>query len=187
MKTTPTRTAQYAPLSIGLHWLMLCLFVAVYACIELRVLFAKGTDLREGLKAAHFMLGLLVLVLAGLRIAVRLRHLAPPIEPLPPRWQNRAAQGMHLLLYAWMLCMPLAGWLMLSAEGKPIPFFELELPALMGKDKAAASLIKEWHEIAGRVGYALIALHAAVALLHHFVKHDNTLLRMLPRRTGSTA
>ena len=46
MKVTPRPTAQYAPMSIGLHWLMLFLFVAVYACIELRVLFAKGTDAR---------------------------------------------------------------------------------------------------------------------------------------------
>lgn len=185
MKVTPRPTAQYAPLTIGLHWLMLFLFVAVYACIELRVLFAKGTDAREGLKAAHFMLGLLVLAMAGLRIAVRLRHRAPPIEPVPPRWQNRAAQGMHLLLYVWMLCMPLAGWLLLSAEGKPIPFFGLEMPALMAKDKATASVIKEWHEFAGRAGYALIGLHALVAMLHHFVKHDNTLARMLPRITRS--
>ena len=46
----------FPPLTVRLHWLMLILFVGVFACIELRVLFAKGSDPREGLKAAHFML-----------------------------------------------------------------------------------------------------------------------------------
>ncbi len=171
----------FSPLTVRLHWLMLILFVGVFACIELRVLFAKGSDPREGLKAAHFMLGLLVLALAVVRIAARWRHAAPPIVPAPAAWQQVAARVMHLLLYAWMLGMPLAGWLLLSAEGKPIPFFGFELPALAGKDKSLASAVKEWHELAGRIGYALIGVHAAAALLHHFVQHDDTLLRMLPR------
>jgi hypothetical protein len=43
-------TDRYGSLSIGLHWLMLLLFVAVYACIELRGYFPKGSDPREALK-----------------------------------------------------------------------------------------------------------------------------------------
>ena len=39
---------------------------------------------------------------------------------------------MHLALYALMIGLPLLGWLTLSAAGKPIPFFSLELPALIG-------------------------------------------------------
>lgn len=79
--------------------------------------------------------------------------------------------------------MPLAGWLMLSAAGKPIPFFGLELMPLVAPDKELASLVKECHEIAGRCGYVLIGFHAASALAHHFIRRDDTLLRMLPLRT----
>jgi superoxide oxidase len=187
LKTTTSPSPQYAPLTIHLHWLMFALFVGVFASIELRVLFAKGTDIREAFKATHFMLGLLVLGLGLLRLVVRLRHRAPPIVPPPGVWQHRAAVVMHGVLYAWFLCMPVAGWLLLSAEGKPIPFFGMELMPLLGKDKATASTIKHWHETAGQAGYWLIGAHAAVALLHHFVKHDNVLVRMLPRlaRSGS--
>ncbi len=49
---------RYGALSIGLHWLMLLLIAAVYACIELRGNFPKGSDMREGLKTWHLMLGL---------------------------------------------------------------------------------------------------------------------------------
>jgi cytochrome b561 len=37
------------------------------------------------------------------------------------------AKLMHLALYALMVGMPLLGWLTLSAESKPVPFFGLQL------------------------------------------------------------
>ena len=175
-------TVRYGSLSIGLHWLMLLLLIAVYACIELRGFFPKGSDPREALKTWHFMLGLSVLVLASLRLVVHMAGPVPGIEPDPPRWQKLSAKLMHFALYVLMIGMPLAGWLMLSAEGKPIPFFGLELPALVGESKYLAKLVKEVHETGGTVGYFLIGLHAAAALFHHYVVRDNTLRRILPSR-----
>lgn len=173
---------RYGTLTISLHWLMLVLMVAVYACIELRELYPKGSDPREALKAWHFMLGLCVFGLAALRLAVRLRGATPDIVPAPPAWQQKLAGLVHGLLYLFMLAMPLAGWLTLSAAGKPIPFFGLELPALIGKDEELAKSLKEIHATVGEAGYWLIGLHAAAALFHHYFLHDNTLLRMLPAR-----
>ncbi len=154
-------TDRYGSLSIAMHWLMLLLLVAVYACIELRVA--------------------LVLV----RLTIRFTAGAtPPIRPVPPVWQERLSGLMHLALYAFLITMPLLGWLTLSAMGKPIPFFGLQLPALVGADKALAESLKEIHETIGTIGYYLVGLHAAAALVHHYVNRDNTLLRMLPRRGG---
>ncbi|MCB1704200.1 MAG: cytochrome b [Halioglobus sp.] len=173
---------RYGSLSIGLHWLMFLLIVAVYACIELREFYPKGSDPREALKTWHFMLGLSVLALVSLRLLLRLLQSSPVISPPPAVWQQRVATVMHWLLYALMFAMPIAGWLILSAAGKPIPFFGLELPALVAQDKDTAGWIKEIHETAGKVGYALIGLHAAAALFHHYVQRDDTLTRMLPGR-----
>jgi len=173
-------TDRYGLPSIGLHWFMLLLLAAVYACIELRELFPKGSDLREGLKTWHFMLGLSVLILAALRLVVRLTSTLPRVEPEPPGWQKLLAKLMHTALYGFMIAMPLAGWLMLSASGKTIPFFGLQWPALMGESKNAAEFIKEIHETGGTVGYFLIGFHAAAALFHHYVLRDGTLRRMLP-------
>jgi cytochrome b561 len=173
---------RYGSLSIGLHWLMLVLLVAVYACIELRQLYPKGSDPREALKLWHYMLGLSVLVLVWLRLAVHMIGPVPRIEPDPARWQKLLAKLMHVALYVLMIGLPLAGWLILSAEGKPVPFFGLELPALVGENKDLAKLVEEIHETAGVVGYWLIGLHAAAALFHHYVVRDDTLRRMLPYR-----
>lgn len=180
----PTRQQEpedrYAAVSIFLHWAMALLIAAVYACMELRGIFPRGSDLREGMKSWHFMLGLSVLVLVLLRVAVRLATAVPRIRPAPPPWQHRAAGLMHLGLYALMVGMPVAGWLTLSAQGKAIPFFGLQLPALASESASAAHWFKEIHEAAGTVGYLLVGLHAAAALFHHYFVRDNTLRRMLP-------
>ena len=89
---------------------------------------------------------------------------------------------MHAALYLLMVGMPLGGWLILSAEGKRVPFFGLQLPPLEGEKKDLAKVAEEIHETAGVVGYWLIGLHAAAALFHHYAMRDNTLRRMLPFR-----
>lgn len=173
---------RYGSLSIGLHWLMVILLIAVYACIELREFYPKGSDPREALKAWHFMLGLTVFALTALRLAVRLSGPTPGIVPEPAAWQKSLAGLMHGLLYLLLLALPLLGWLTLSAAGKPIPFFGLELPALIAKNKDLAESLKELHATVGEAGYYLIGLHAVAALTHHYFIRDNTLLRMLPAR-----
>lgn len=173
---------RYHPLSIGLHWLMLGVVAATYAFVELRELFPRGTPERAFMRASHASLGLLVLVLVLVRACVRWRHAAPPIVPAPPAWQRLASRCAQALLYALMLGMPLAGWLLLSLRGDPILFFGLPLPPLAAEDEALARLLRPWHGDIGRAGYALIGLHAAAALLHHYRWRDNTLRRMLPRR-----
>lgn len=173
---------RYGVLSIIMHWFMLLLIVGVYVCADLREIFPKGSDLREGMKVWHNMLGLLVFVLAWLRLALLLPGVRPVEDSHSPRWQKFMAKLMHAALYALMIALPLTGWLALSAGGKPIPFFGLDLPPLMDPDKSVSRFIKEIHEFGGKAGYALIGLHAAAALFHHYVTRDNTLLRILPRR-----
>ena len=170
----------YGSAAIGLHWLMLLILVAVYASIEMRTFFPKGSDPRELVKLWHFMLGLSVLTLVSIRAVIHVIGPSPDIQPVPPKWQSLLAQSMHILLYLFMIAMPLAGWLLLSAEGKPIPYFGLHLPALISQNKATAELIKEVHETVGNIGYFIIGLHAAAALFHHYIVRDNTLIRLLP-------
>jgi cytochrome b561 len=179
MTATQAHT-RYSRLSIFLHWAMLLLITAVYSCILLRELFPRGSDLREGLKMWHFMLGLSVLALVIIRIVARLLYAKPPIKPEPPVWQIVLAKLTHFALYIFMLAMPVLGWLILSSADKSIPFFGLELPALVAPDKALAEQIEEIHETIGTIGYFLIGLHALAALFHHYVVKDNTLRRMLP-------
>jgi cytochrome b561 len=173
---------RYTRLTIALHWLMFFLMVGVYAFMELRELFPKGSDPREAMKSLHFMLGLTILLLVLPRIAARLVGNTPSIQPEPPAWQQLTAKLAHLALYLFMLIMPILGWLTLSAAGKPIPFYGFELPALVEENKELGKSLKEIHATIGEIGYFLIGLHVLAAIFHHFMQRDNTLTRMLPSR-----
>lgn len=181
LKTRPLRQ-RYRPASIALHWGMLLLLVAVYTTVELAGLFPKGSDPRQAMKAVHASLGLSVLALVLLRIGFRLTGERPRIVPEPSNVHKIVSRVMQASLYVFMLVMPLAGWLHLSAVGQPILFFGLELPALMGTDLHAADVIEEVHETLGIAGYYLMAVHVMAGLYHHIVLQDNTLVRMLPLR-----
>jgi cytochrome b561 len=173
---------RYDRVSIALHWLTLALLIAVYACIELRELFPRGSDARAALKTWHFMLGLTVFAVIWVRLLARVFGTTPPIVPTLPRWQAAVSATVEFALYALLIALPVLGWITLSADGKVIPFFGLELPALVGQNKELADQMEDLHTTLGTVGYYLIGLHAAAALFHHYVRHDNTLERMLPSR-----
>jgi superoxide oxidase len=168
---------RYSRPSVILHWLMLLIIVAVYGTIELREFWPRGSVTREGLKTWHFMLGLTVFGFVWLRIVARIA-LPSPVRLSEPAWRHVLAIMTHLLLYGLMVGMPIAGWMILSAEGDVIPFFGLELPALTAPDKALAEQIEDLHKLGGTIGYWLIGLHAAASLFHQLVIKDNLLRRM---------
>ncbi|WP_426191507.1 cytochrome b [Massilia sp. DWR3-1-1] len=174
-------TTHYGALPAALHWLMLLLLVAVFASMELRGYFPKGSVTREAMKSWHYTLGLSVLGLALLRLAVSFTAKAPAIAPPPARTVLVTARLMKIALYGFMLGMPLLGWAIRSAAGADIVFFGLRLPPLIGASESLAHLLKELHEAGATIGYVLIGLHAAAALYHHYVVRDDTLRRMLPR------
>ena len=172
---------RYGPLLISLHWLTLLLMVAVYACIELREFYPKGSDAREALKTWHFTLGMVIFALVWVRLVTRFFGTTPSIVPPPPKWQVHIAHLVDLLLYVFMLAMPLLGWAVLSGEGKVVPMIGVELPPLIGQNKDLAERLENVHELISTVGYFLIGAHASAALIHHYLMRDNTLRRILPR------
>lgn len=96
---------RYHSVMIALHWLTALLLIAVYALIELRDIYPKGSEPRELMKMWHFMLGLSVLCVAIARPVVRLIFSVPPITPTPAVWQQHLARLVHLALYVfWWRC-----------------------------------------------------------------------------------
>lgn len=177
----PTQ-ARYRPSLVALHWLTLLLLAAVYASMELRGLFARGSQARDLVVASHYFLGIAVFALTWLRLLVRLVAPAPPIRPRPPAWQSLAAAATTLALYALLLAMPVLGYLLLNAEGTAPHLLGWELPRLIAAQPALAESLEAWHEGVATAGYWLVGVHALAALYHHYVRHDDTLLRMSLRR-----
>lgn len=172
----------YGSVSIALHWVTALVMIGVYACIELHEAFGR-TPTGAMFERWHSMLGLTILWLVIARLLLRWLQPTPAIVPPLVSWQHKLAVLMHLALFAFMLVMPLLGWVLLSAEGHEIVFFGLPLPALTAADRDFAEIVAEVHEEIGSFGYLLIGVHTAAALFHHYIVRDNTLVRMLPRRS----
>lgn len=68
------------------------------------------------------------------------------IIPSLPRRQKRLASATHVALYLLLVVMPILAWLTLSAAGKPIPFFGVQLLALLAENKSLSDQLKEVHE-----------------------------------------
>ncbi len=129
----------------------------------------------------HKSIGLTVLALMSLRIALRLVDRRRPAAPAMPAWQRRAARASHGLMYLLLLAMPLSGWLYNSASNFPLKWFELfRVPALSGRDETLKAISGAVHEYAAIALAAIVALHVAAALKHHFGDRDGVLRAMLP-------
>ncbi|QNK01284.1 cytochrome b [Dyella telluris] len=163
------------------HWLTALLLALAVAVILIRDQ-VDGRAWRLWLLEGHRHLGLLILLLFFIRAGLRYR-----LGKWPPAGDTSAlvrfaAGSTHFALYALLLVQPLLGWTLSSAEGKPVHFFGLTLPALVGSDEDLADRLTEWHEGVAWLLLALIALHVGAALWHHFILRDRTLRMMLARR-----
>lgn len=129
----------------------------------------------------HKSLGLTVLLLTLGRIGWRLAWTRPPLPESLPRWERTTAAITHFLFYALMLALPLTGWVFSSAGKYPLSFFGLfDWPKLsVTKENPIVGISHEGHEVLGFVMLALVALHVAAALRHHFLLKDDILRRML--------
>lgn len=159
-----------------LHWSMA---VAIMAMFFIGAAMATSLQAREALLALHRPLGLLILVLAALRLWARLRDGAPGLPGHLPGWQRRMAAASHGLMYLLMFAMPLGGWAMLSAGGYPVTLYPgLQLPAIAPHDPALHGLLRQAHGIAAYAFFGLVLLHVAGALAHAWIHRDGVFARM---------
>jgi len=165
-----------------LHWVMALmviamLFIGIGMVATLRPRFLT-------LLSIHKPLGSLVLVLALLRLGVRLQRGAPPLPSDLPRAQVAAAIASHVLLYVLLIVMPLIGWSMLSAGGYPIVIYgPIRLPGIMPHDAALYALLRSAHTLLAYLLFATILAHLSAALFHAWVRRDDVFPSMAPWRS----
>jgi cytochrome b561 len=118
-----------------------------------------------------------------MRLGWRLGHPAAPVPANSPAWEAAASRAIHLLFYGLMIGLPITGWLALpellgrKPELAGISVFGFGVPLAPNLGVSFGGL----HSLGTKVGIALLVLHVAAALKHHFVNRDDVLTRMLPR------
>jgi cytochrome b561 len=178
-----SRPSRYTGTAKALHWLIVALLAGQYVVGYLMP--RIGRDTQPGtLINLHLSLGVLIVVVALIRLAWRVTHGEPaPVAGVPP-WQTLSARVVHWLLYVLLFVVPVLGWLNASWRGFPVTVFGLfEMPKLLAIRAPGWAWTGDIHVLlAWYVMLALIGLHVAAALYHYFVRRDGVLQRMLPQK-----
>jgi cytochrome b561 len=168
-------TGYYSRVARWLHWGMALLIIGNLAGGLLHDIAPQQ------IMPVHKANGILLLVLAIVRIGWRLTHKAPAWPESMSRGARRLSSLAHASLYGLMVLIPLSGWIMSSASDRPISFFGLfDVPKFaVTKEDMVAGISYEAHEMLAFVMIALLVLHIAAALRHHFILKDGIMARML--------
>jgi len=182
----------YGLVAITLHWLVALGFLGAYLAVYYRQWFTENkTPENWTALQLHLSFGLTIGVFVLLRVVWKFINTTPNALPGTPL-EHKAAKYMHWLLYAFMIVMPITGYL---GSGAPIDYFFLfELPKF-ADTQVFQTLVGEgmgltFKEFEGPVDFVhkrsgeylvwvLVLVHAGAALYHHFVRKDGVLMRML--------
>ncbi len=177
---------RYGAVPQFLHWMTVILVIVAWTLGTFDHALPKGAARATGL-FVHISAGLLILAALITRLAWRTADPPPLLQPNEfGRWlgafADPAARLAHYTLYALLIAVPVTGIIAQFAHGDALPLFGIgEIPSPWIRDRAFRHTVKEIHEIAAHALMIVAGFHAAAALIHHFVFHDDTLVRMLPR------
>jgi cytochrome b561 len=172
--TAPPRSS-YTWSARTFHWTIAGLMAGMFITIWLRGAMERGSGAQAFWMGAHTSLGLLVFGLTVLRLLVR----SPAPEPLGGPFAALLARAMHGALLAVTLLVPIAGFVRMAAKDRITQFFGYAIASPFGDAPTLYAIGRAVHgDIMQYIVLALIALHVAAAIGHHYVLRDDTLRRM---------
>ena len=172
---------RYSLIAILFHWLLALLIVGAFALGWIMTDIPGLSMTKLKYYSWHKWAGVTVLALAALRLLWRLTHRAPPYPASMPAWQQRAANGLHALLYVFMFAVPLSGYFYTLAAGFPVVYFELiKLPVVIEPNPELKPVLKLVHYWLTMILAGAVGIHVLAALKHSLIDSDGVLKRMLP-------
>ena len=167
---------QFAVFSRILHWLMAAMLLAMLF-IGVSMVASLGNYHR--LVAIHRPLGIMILILAAIRLVNRLCTTLPPFPPTMSVFERKIAHCSELLLYALMFALPLVGWGMLSAGHYPIVMFgPVHLPPILPANPTLYAVLRKTHTLLAYLLFFTFLAHLGGVLLHTLIIRDRLLDRM---------
>ncbi len=166
---------RYDSLTVTLHWLVAVLVIGQWIGAQLIDEFPKGAP-RVDARSIHIVGGVLV----GLLLLVRIVWRATSGRRLPASDQgllHAAAKLTHWGLYVLIAAMVAVGLALAWARGDSL-FNLVTIPSFAPGDKAFRDQIQDIHATIGYLILGLAGLHAAAALVHHFIWKDGLIRRM---------
>lgn len=129
------------------------------------------------LRQLHRSVGLAIFPLGIAQIIAYTTLPRPALAPTLKTWERRLAKLTHMYLLYVVIAIPVAGYFM-SGE-QLVVLGDYKIPVFLQFSKSIRSTLFEVHEMFAWATAALVTLHAAAALKHHFIDKDDTLKKML--------
>lgn len=182
-----TAERRYSPVGVAFHWTMAALitFQLYWGWHMGRV--PVGAEKLEGYRI-HSELGLLMLVLAAMRLFWRTIVPGPVNDADKLGLQTRLAYLTHGLFYICFFGLPLSGWAMWSAlgNGPDLSLAGVPWPQMPFHDVPIAIqwAVLDWaegiHALLVICLLVMVPIHAGAAIKHHFWDKHDVLIGMLP-------
>jgi len=172
----------YGLVSVGIHWLMALIIPGVFALGLWMVDLTYYDAWYKRAPEIHKGIGVLLFLTLVFRVFWRGVNPKPRPEPGLSTFERVAASGAHTTLYLLLFAVMLSGYLISTADGRPIVVFGLfQVPATIAGLPNQADIAGQVHLILAIALVSLAGVHALAALKHHFIDRDGTLVRMLGR------
>lgn len=189
-----TAEGRYSPVGIAFHWGMAALitFQLFWGWYMSRL--PVGGDKLHSF-SIHAQIGLVMLILAALRLLWRAIVPGPFNDADRLGWQTQLAYITHALFYICFFGLPLSGWAMWSAlgNGPALELAGLPWPQMPFHDVPIAIqwIILDWaegiHALLVLLLLVMLPIHAGAALKHHFWDKHDVLIGMLPELDADEA
>jgi cytochrome b561 len=159
-----------------LHWLMAVMLLAM---LFIGVAMVASLGNYHRLVAIHRPLGILILILAAIRLVNRMCTTLPPFPSTMSQLERQIASASERLLYTLMFALPLVGWGMLSAGHYPVVMYgPVHLPPILPASPILYAVLREAHTLMAYLLFITFLAHLGAVLFHTLIIRDGLLKRM---------
>lgn len=170
----------YGVIAVALHWLVAAVVFGLFGLGLWMVNLTYYDAWYRTAPSIHKSVGVLLFLVMTLRLLWRFVNPKPAPEPGLSPLERLASGAVHGLLYLLLFAVMGSGYLISTADGRPIEVFGLlQVPATLTAIPNQADLAGDIHLALAVTVMVLTTIHALAALKHHFIDRDRTLLRML--------
>jgi methyl-accepting chemotaxis protein/cytochrome b561 len=170
-----------------IHWAVALLVMAQLA-VALVLTQLRSLEFGQWVLALHRQTGLIVLILLLVRLAIGRRHVVPkePVAGLP-RWQTRAATGVHRLFLLLLIVQPLIGLFASWARGDSVGVLGiLTVPSPFEISDTVRDNLLTAHIVGASLLLSLVVVHIGAIAFNRLVRGVSVIERMLPAAPPET-
>ena len=175
-------TTRFGVIAVALHWLVA---LSVFGLFALGLWMTELDYYDNWYKQGpwwHKSIGITLFFVVIFRLCWRVLNPPPVALTKHKPWEIKLAHTAHLLLYLLLLVIMVSGYLISTADNRPIEVFGwFAVPATITSLPNQEDIAGWVHLILASSLIGLVLLHAAAALKHHFIDRDRTLKRIFGR------